>query len=106
MSKVPTWGYKAGEARIFDLEAGESLPSGWVDSPAKVGAEKSAPAEVPDEPIEAEPAPEAVSEGPVPANWRDLHWKQRVKLAKDLTGNAEIASTEDADAAIEAYLNG
>lgn len=32
---VPTWGYCAdGEAKIFDLAPGESLPSGWADTPA------------------------------------------------------------------------
>lgn len=31
----PTWGYKPdGEARIFNLEAGESLPAGWDPSPS------------------------------------------------------------------------
>ena len=30
----PTWGYSAsGNAKIFDLEDGESLPSGGADSP-------------------------------------------------------------------------
>lgn len=31
--KFPAWGYREGEARLF--EDGE-LPEGWVDSPAKV----------------------------------------------------------------------
>ena len=29
----PAWGYRRGEARIFDDGV---LPAGWVDSPAKV----------------------------------------------------------------------
>ena len=33
---VPTWGYRDGEARLFELEPGAPLPSGWADSPAKV----------------------------------------------------------------------
>ena len=33
----PTWGYRPdGEARIFNLEAGESLPDGWHPSPAVI----------------------------------------------------------------------
>ena len=31
---VPTWGYKGSKAQIFQLKEGESLPSGWSDSPA------------------------------------------------------------------------
>lgn len=38
---VPTWGYKLGAARIFQLRIGEPLPPGWYDSPAKVPAEKA-----------------------------------------------------------------
>lgn len=31
---VPTYGYKSGEEpRIFELKKGESLPSGWHDTP-------------------------------------------------------------------------
>jgi len=33
---VPTWGYRKGESRIFDLPAGGKLPPGWYDSPAKI----------------------------------------------------------------------
>jgi hypothetical protein len=44
---VPTWGYRGDEARIFELAPGESLPEGWVDSPAKAepaaGAAEAAP---------------------------------------------------------------
>lgn len=94
----PTWGYKANnEAQIFVLGEGENLPPGWADSPASVEAEA-----VP----EPQPEPEPEVAGGLPENWRDLHWKQRVKLAKDLTGNLEIVTAEEADAAIEAYLNG
>ena len=33
----PTWGYRPdGEARIFVLQAGESLPDGWSPSPAVI----------------------------------------------------------------------
>lgn len=105
MKTIPTWGYKADEARIFDLGEGESLPSGWVDSPAKVGAVKAAPADPEPEPeavVDAAPEPEAESG----TDWRTLHWKQRFKLAKDLTGNPDIASLEEADAALEAHFNG
>ena len=103
MKTVPTWGYKAGDAQIFDLKEGESLPDGWVDSPANVGAVKAAPAEpVP----ERAPEENAYAQYGEAKDWRQLHWKQRVKMAKDLTGNMEITSPEEADAAIEAHLNG
>jgi hypothetical protein len=45
-----------------------------------------------------------VGSGTIPDNWRDLHWKQRVKLAKDLSGMDDISTTEAADATIEALL--
>lgn len=31
---IPTWGYKDGEAQIFNLKKGEKLPAGWKDTPA------------------------------------------------------------------------
>ena len=46
MAKEKTWGYHATEqARIFEIDraAGETLPAGWVDTPAKL-APKSAEA--------------------------------------------------------------
>ena len=37
VTTVPTWGYKPdGEARIFNLEAGTSLPDGWHPSPSVI----------------------------------------------------------------------
>lgn len=33
---IPTWGYSATDAKIFDLKPGESLPDGFFDHPAKV----------------------------------------------------------------------
>jgi hypothetical protein len=46
----------------------------------------------------------AVGAGTIPENWRDMHWKQRVKLAKELSGMDDISTTEAADATIEALL--
>ena len=37
---TPTWGYKGSKAQIFQLKEGESLPSGWSDSPATAAEEK------------------------------------------------------------------
>lgn len=58
--------------------------------------------------LAAEPvgeAPQKIAEiAPgVPAGWEGLHWKQRMKLAKDLMG-AEAANGTEADEAIRAYL--
>jgi hypothetical protein len=35
---VPTWGYRKGESRIFELPAGAGLPEGWYDSPMRIPA--------------------------------------------------------------------
>lgn len=54
------------------------------------------------------PAPEPAQAGGtsgVPENWRDLHWMQRVKLAKDL-GAAEDVDMKAADAFLEAKVAG
>lgn len=88
MKTIPTWGYTAGDARIFDLKEGESLPDGWVDSPAKAAAVETAsavPAAVPEE---------------LPADWRTLHHFKRIRLAKAFAPElAElIASAKEADA--------
>jgi len=44
-----------------------------------------------------------VGSGLVPEGWEGLHWKQRVKLAKDLTGK-DCANGTEADAAIREAL--
>lgn len=33
--RTPTWGYnhKSGEAKVFNLDEGENLPTGWADKP-------------------------------------------------------------------------
>lgn len=85
MKTIPTWGYRAGEAEIFQLAEGESLPAGWEDSPAKVGAAKAAP---------------ATDDS---SDWRSMHWKQRAKLARELTGNPDITTPDAADKALEAH---
>jgi len=36
--KFPTWGYRRGEAKIFDLGEGERLPAGWYDDPKKAAS--------------------------------------------------------------------
>jgi hypothetical protein len=46
----------------------------------------------------SKPAPEPVGE-PIPSNWRDLHWTQRVKLAKSL-GAPDDIDTHGAEAFI------
>jgi hypothetical protein len=38
--KIPTWGYSADGAKLFNLAEGENLPPGWHDSPAKVPAKR------------------------------------------------------------------
>lgn len=30
---IPTFGYRAGEAKLFQLAPGEALPEGWFDTP-------------------------------------------------------------------------
>lgn len=93
----PTWGYKAGEAQIFQLREGEDLPAGWADSPAKVGAAEVAPAD-------PESAAEAM-EGSVPPEWRTLHHSTRIKLAKSLAGELGelITNAKEADEFIEKH---
>lgn len=46
VTTVPTWGYKPdGEAQIFNLEAGASLPDGWHPSPSVITDPSRATAE-------------------------------------------------------------
>lgn len=44
-----------------------------------------------------------VGAGILPENWEKLHWKQRVKLAKELTGK-DCANGGEADAALRGAL--
>lgn len=34
--KLPQWGYSKKDAKVFELAAGEKLPEGYFDHPAKV----------------------------------------------------------------------
>lgn len=44
---IPRWGYRlvdgGVDAKLFELAKGESIPKGWVDSPAKCVAPKAKP---------------------------------------------------------------
>lgn len=62
---VRTWGYKGTQSKIFDLKEGESLPSGWSDSPATAAEEK--PKRKPKAKSEkAKPDPDEVTSGEWP----------------------------------------
>ncbi|MTW19401.1 hypothetical protein GJ689_24735 [Rhodoplanes serenus] len=62
---LPTWGYRPGEARLFDLAPGEALPAGWADAPARghhphdcergIPPEPAAPGDAPDRQADAPP---------------------------------------------------
>lgn len=62
--KSPTFGYRPGEARLFELEPGEALPEGWFDTP-QLDPEPPIEAAVPGAPVveitldsDSEPYPE------------------------------------------------
>ena len=38
----------------------------------------------------------------LPENWQDMHWKTKVKLAKEKTG-LDCANAEEAEAALKAF---
>ena len=88
---IRSWGYSAKGAEIFNLKEGESLPDGWVDSPAKV----------------SQVADDAVT---IPDGWAEKspgsHFK-RIGLAKKLSPDLadDIKSDADAIAVIEAHLD-
>lgn len=86
-------------AKALSLDGFELLQA---DAPASVPAADDYPA------IEAAPFDDlkipAVGSGTIPDNWQKMHWKQRVKLAKELSGMDDISTPEAADATIEALL--
>jgi hypothetical protein len=59
-------------------------------------------------PVEATPVETAPATAPfsadVPAEWRELHWKKRVAIAKQLYPGFQFVNGNDADAAIRRYL--
>ena len=59
---IPTWGYKGSKAQIFQLKEGESLPSGWSDSPATAAEEKPKRGRKAKAETEAEDAEDELSE--------------------------------------------
>ena len=59
MTKIPTFGYKGLEAKLFELEPGEGLPDGWIDHPTQpetvaVAEASAAPEPPPDMPVISE----------------------------------------------------
>jgi hypothetical protein len=62
-----------------------------------------APAEAVEEVVdgEAEIVEEVAEAGVIPADWRDLHWKRRIKLASEILGEP-VETVEDAALIIEA----
>jgi hypothetical protein len=106
----PLWGvdFPKGKSVVVDDPAlvAKALCLDWFEL---VEAEKvSAPdpddyAPVPDAEPEEMKIP-VVGAGTIPENWREMHWKQRVKLAKKLSGMDDISTVEAADATIEALL--
>ncbi len=38
---IPTFGYRRGEAKIFNLRKGETLPKGWQDRPVADAEQKA-----------------------------------------------------------------
>lgn len=59
---TPTWGYKGSKAQIFQLKEGESLPSGWSDSPATAAEDRPKRGRKAKAETEAEDAEEELSE--------------------------------------------
>lgn len=64
------------------------------------------PAEISPIQVTQEPAnePAIAPDVAIPSDWESLHWKKRVKLAEDLTGQ-DFKKADDADAAIRAILD-
>lgn len=56
IEKVPTWGYKGAESKLFELGPDETLPEGWADAPTPTEPieEPAESAEVATEPSEGE----------------------------------------------------
>lgn len=50
------------------------------------------------------PAPQPVGQ-PIPENWADLHWTQRLKLAKELGAGEDVSTASEADAFIQAKID-
>jgi len=42
--KIPTWGYGKDGPKLFELNEGESLPSGYYDHPDKMEEAEAKPA--------------------------------------------------------------
>jgi len=70
--KFPTWGYRRGEAKIFDLGEGERLPQGWYDDPKKAASRAGS-----EPPWEAPP-----KETPPPVSESAQDWPLADKIAE------------------------
>lgn len=70
----------------------------WTDKQAGVVRGQNELASKPKQEAPGEPAT-------LPEDWRDLHWKTRVKLAEDLSGE-DLTTADEADAVLEGIENG
>jgi hypothetical protein len=108
------WGYKVGDAQIFDLPEGADLPEGWVSSPALLPETVEEPEAASDgsdweqlyiaadlraKALEIENASlkeelsalkdqvvaaEMAEPEPEPEHWSTLHHSTRIRMAKEL----------------------
>lgn len=105
----PLWGVDFPKGKSVVVDDPELVKKALrLDGFELVEADAPPAAPAPDDyaPV-SEPEPlniPVVGAGTIPENWREMHWKQRVKLAKELSGMDDISTTEAADATIEALL--
>lgn len=93
---VPTWGYRQGESRIFELPHGGALPAGWYDSPAKIPAGGSGKGGGPAAAV-SHPAP------PAPPPPPSIEEQERAEYGRALAENAALKARL---AELEAQLAG
>jgi hypothetical protein len=90
MSKL-TWGYRPGQAQIFDLADGEKLPDGWSDTMPK----GDHPNELP-----PKPAPAAGPHGGLAELWAEIgRLKETIGVQGDLIA-AQAKAIEEHGGAI------
>jgi hypothetical protein len=101
MQTVPTWGYRSGEQRIFELQEGQSLPEGWYDSPAKIPSDMQRAGTGGERPAAAPAASPAVSPPTIDEQERAEHrrvlaendfLKRQNEALKARIGDLEAAS--------------
>lgn len=88
----------AAKQAVSGADDGAGTPSGdYAEAPSDASSDDDEGSEGGDTPL---------GDVTIPENWSGMHWKKRVKLAQDISGDESIEFASEADEIIQQYVQG